>query len=176
MIEETLLCSEPISIPLAQLIHQCTQGNPLFVSQFFQGLYRDGYISFDIESQKWQCDFSAMQLAVTNPNLLDYMVERLARFPAPTQELLKLAACIGFDFDIVMLAAIAQEDLEVVMAHLLPALQQGFLLYDNETCDLNSQRIECRFLHDQGHQATYSLVSKSEKLQIHHKFFLSALF
>ena len=143
-------CSEQISLPLSQLIHQSTQGNPLFVTQFFQGLYEDGHISFDIEARAWQCDFNAMKLAVINPNILEFMLERLAKLPDATQELIKLASCIGFQFDLPMLSAIAHQEFENVTANLLPALQQGFLL-SNSGHALNlgdTITPEFRFLHD----------------------------
>ena len=167
---DTIHCSDHTASAIANLLQQSTEGNPLFVTQFFQGLYEDGHIHFDTETQHWHCDLETIQSAIINPNIVDFMVNRLTKLPEQTQELIKWAACIGFRFDLTMLAAIAQQSIEEVTACLLPALQQGFILSnDADTINRSDSTLTFHFLHDQVYQATYSLVPEAERVALHQK-------
>ncbi len=96
LIADTLLCSPEIAVPLSRLLYQKTQGNPFFfTTQFLQGLHEDGCIVFDVGADYWQCDLAQVrQLALTD-DVVEFMVGRLRKLPEVTQEVLKLAACIG---------------------------------------------------------------------------------
>ena len=81
LVADTLLCSSKIATPLAELVYQKTQGNPFFTTQFLQGLYKDGWITFEEKADYWKCDLARVrQLALTD-DVVEFMVGRLHNLP-----------------------------------------------------------------------------------------------
>ncbi|MEO0806106.1 MAG: AAA family ATPase, partial [Cyanobacteria bacterium J06643_4] len=184
LVADTLMCKAEMAMPLSQLIAQKTQGNPFFATQFLTGLYEDGYIAFDAELGYWQCDLSQVrQLALTD-DVVEFMVTRLQKLPEATQTVLKLAACIGNQFDLATLAIVCNIDQDEVASHLWDSLQEGFVVPANETykffqgdrlqaiepvAGLQAVTIGYRFLHDRIQQAAYSLIPEDQKQITHWK-------
>jgi len=180
LVADTLLCSAEIAASLSELIYQKTGGNPFFTTQFLKGLHQDNWIVFDSEARYWQCDFVRVrQLALTD-NVVEFMVGRLHKLPQKTQNALKLAACIGAQFDLATLAVVCEESQEQVAADLWPALQEYFVIPKSQTykffqgdeseeTDIEELAVEYRFLHDRVQQAAYSLIQEEEKQLTHLK-------
>ncbi len=195
LVADALLCDLDIAAPLSQLIYQKTQGNPFFTTHFLQGLYKDGWITFNPDALYWQCNLSQVrQLALTD-NVVEFMVGRLRKLPEVTQEVLKLAACIGNQFDLETLAIACDRAISEVAAHLWTALPEGFVVPQSETYKLfqggeakhsESQSfmssdesiagmlppymaVKYRFLHDRIQQAAYSLIPEPLKQSTHLK-------
>ncbi len=188
LVADTLLCAAEIAMPLSQLVYKKTWGNPFFTTQFLKGLHEDGWITFKPEAGYWQCDLTQVrQLALTD-DVVEFMVGRLRKLPEATQAVLKLAACIGNQFDLVTLAVVCEESQEKVATDLWRSLQEGFVIPDNQTykffqgdkgkekdfeatipssgSSFNSPRY--RFLHDRVQQAAYSLISQKQKPATHY--------
>ena len=179
LVADTLLCSSITTRPLSELIYQKTQGNPFFTTQFLKGLYEDGWIVFDWGENYWQCDLSQIkQLALTD-DVVEYMVGRLQKLPQPTQDVLKLAACIGNRFNLKTLAIICQRSQLEVTQDLWFALQAGAIVPESEVYRLfdgqaaadksANMAVEYRFLHDRVQQAAYSLIAEDRRQGIHLK-------
>ncbi|MCW6035251.1 AAA family ATPase [Spirulina subsalsa FACHB-351] len=179
LVADTLRCSWELATPLSQLLYQKTQGNPFFATQFLKSLYEDGLITFNLESGHWECDLTAVRgLAITD-DIVGFLVERLRKLPPSTQDILKLAACIGNQFDLNTLAVVHKQDRETVATSLWEALQEGFIVPENETYKflayvpqgedqpesdpLAGQTVTYRFLHDRVQQAAYSLIPPRDK-------------
>jgi predicted ATPase/signal transduction histidine kinase len=186
LVADTLLCSVPrqgldsgsdveeaerqkakLAAPLSQLVYQKARGNPFFTTQFLLGLHQDSCIAFDAATGSWQCDLSrARQLALTD-DVVEFMVGRLEKLPPNTQEALKLAACIGNQFDLATLATVCEGRQEEVARDLWPALQEGFVIPENQSYKffqgeggdekaVDNIAVSYRFLHDRVQQAAYS--------------------
>jgi predicted ATPase/signal transduction histidine kinase len=188
LVADTLRCSPKLALPLTNLIEQKTQGNPFFVTQFLKYLYEDGLIFFNLEAGYWQCDITKIkQLSVTN-DVVEFMVLQLQKLPESTQEILKLAACIGNHFDLDSLAIVRERSLEETATHLWKALQEGLILPNTEIYKFYQESEEVfippssllfnqtsqysvsyRFLHDRVQQAAYSLIPDAEKQATHLK-------
>jgi len=186
LVADTLLCSVEIAAPLSRLVYQKTQGNPFFTTQFLKGLHEDGYITFQAEARYWQCDLTQIrQLALTD-DVVAFMVGRLRKLPEATQEVLKLAACIGNQFDLATLAVVCEGSQEEVATDLWRGLQEGFVIPESETYKFfqlqqnENNRVEgvtvgYRFLHDRVQQAAYSLIPEALKPSTHLKIGLQLL-
>ncbi|NEP14195.1 MAG: AAA family ATPase [Symploca sp. SIO2C1] len=179
LIADTLSCSLELAIPLTELVEQKTKGNPFFATQFLKGLHEDGEINFDLDGGYWQCDIARVrQLALTD-DVVEFMVTRLHKLPQKTQELLKLASCIGNIFNLSTLAIVSEQSQEEVAGALWLGLKEGLILPLSETYKFfqrsESHRqdssldisVSYKFLHDRVQQASYSLIPGSQKQKTH---------
>ncbi|MGV0104214.1 histidine kinase [Nostoc sp. DSM 114160] len=179
LVADTLSCPHELAQPLTQLVYQKTKGNPFFTTQFLKALHEEGCIQFQPELGYWQCDLASVrQLALTD-GVVEFIALQLQKLPVDTQELLKLAACIGNQFDLKTLAMVCEKSLVDIATNLWTALQEGLILPISETYKFfqsnNSDHINrgaeivvpYKFLHDRVQQTAYSLIPEDRKQSIH---------
>ncbi|NER36087.1 MAG: AAA family ATPase [Oscillatoria sp. SIO1A7] len=181
LVADTLLCSVEIASPLANLVYQKTRGNPFFSTQFLKGLHEDGWIEFEAEAGYWQCDLAQVrQLALTD-DVVEFMMGRLQKMSAATQEILKIAACIGNEFNLETLAIVREQSPEEAAGDLWKALAEGLILPQSDiykfylgSTDSNNSSLTAQtpsslyqFLHDRVQQAAYALIPEAEKKTTH---------
>ncbi|WP_299403791.1 PAS domain S-box protein [Acaryochloris sp. IP29b_bin.148] len=182
LVADTLMCELEMATPLTELVYPKTQGNPFFTTQFLQELHQDQLIVLNHDAGYWQCDVPQLQQASLTADVVDLMVQRLRKLPEPTQEVLKLAACMGNSFDLATLGMVYEQPQVQVATDLWQALQDGFILPHSETYKLFHNRhtdvemgpphditIRYHFLHDRVQQAAYALIPESEKGGYHLK-------
>ena len=180
LVADTLSCQLELALPLTELIHQKTKGNPFFATQFLKGLHEDGWIAFALDVGYWQCDLARVrQLALTD-DVVEFMATRLYKLPEKTQQMLKLAACIGNQFDLTTLAVVCEEAAVEVATALWAALKEGLVLpvsdsykFFQEVSDREQQQsrnvsVSYKFLHDRVQQAAYSLIPDDRKQTTHY--------
>jgi predicted ATPase len=100
LIADTLNCSRELAQPLTELIDRKTQGNPFFTTQFLKALYEEGYIRFDRALRYWECDIAQVNALALTDDVVEFMAVQLQKLPDETQQVLKLAACVGNQFDL----------------------------------------------------------------------------
>ncbi|MBC7879632.1 MAG: response regulator [Anaerolineales bacterium] len=176
LLAETLHCSVDESKPLAESIITKTGGNPFFVNEFLKALYQENLVHFDREHGGWSWDIVQIQTRPSTDNIADLMSAKAKQLPEETQHTLKLAACIGYKFDLTALAAIANETEHEIAAMLWPALTAGLIFPLSANYVLAQQTmpesladlaLEYSFAHANIQQALYSLLSESEREMIH---------
>ncbi|NES64458.1 MAG: serine/threonine-protein kinase PknK, partial [Okeania sp. SIO2D1] len=178
LVADTLLCSVDIALPLSELVYYKTKGNPFFTTQFLKGLYEDDCITFEADRGYWQCDLAQTQQLALTDDVVTFMIERLRKLPSATQAVLKLAACIGNQFDLGTLAVVCEGTQERVATDLWRGLQEGFIIPEsqtykffqgmqNEENEVETISVGYRFLHDRVQQAAYSLISEEKKQATH---------
>jgi predicted ATPase/signal transduction histidine kinase len=179
LVAETLSCHKSLAQPLTELVYQKTQGNPFFTTQFLKGLYEDELIVFNRDLGYWECDLVRVRDAALTDDVVEFMAQRLQKLPEATQEVLKLAACIGNQFALDTLAVVCEESQEEVAVKVWFALQEGLILPISEAYKFfqggveettaNIVTVGYRFLHDRVQQAAYSLISEEKKQETHFK-------
>jgi predicted ATPase/signal transduction histidine kinase len=200
LVTETLTCNAEKIEPLAELIYNKTAGNPFFLTQLLQTLYQEKLLRFDyhnyhyIEEEikgTWQWNIEEiLAIGITDKNVVELVASRIQKLPLATQEILKLAACVGDKFTLDVLSIIKEESPGVTANQLYPSLQAGLILPLNETYKIpllldedghssgesKHENLESRikgvgykFLHDRVQQAAYSLIPESEKQATHLK-------
>ncbi|MEG4168524.1 MULTISPECIES: AAA family ATPase [unclassified Microcoleus] len=192
LVADTLACSTALAQPLTELVYQKTQGNPFFSTQFLKSLHEDGLIEFNFEARYWQCDIARVRTLALTDDVVEFMALQLRKLPAQTQEVLKLAACIGNQFDLATLAIVDENSPTETASALWNALQDGLILPISEVYKFyqpegNSESVignikksdqllitqdqlpKYNFLHDRVQQAAYSLIPEDQKRSTHLK-------
>ncbi|MEG4301030.1 AAA family ATPase, partial [Microcoleus sp. Pol11C1] len=180
LVADTLVCEPNLAQPLTELVYQKTQGNPFFSTQFLKALHQDELITFEIQSGHWQCDISKVREAALTDDVVLFMAQQLQKMPATTQEVLKLAACIGNQFDLATLAIVAESSETETATALWKALQEELIIPQSEVykfyvgaeqaiSEATTQTVAYRFLHDRVQQAAYSLIPESDRAIAHYQ-------
>ncbi|MEG5097211.1 AAA family ATPase, partial [Microcoleus sp. B13-B4] len=185
LVADTLICNLSSSQPLTELVYEKTKGNPFFSTQFLKALHEEGQITFDPPVSPlskggskggWQCDIAQARLTHAS-DVVEFMAAQLQKLPKETQDVLKLAACIGAQFDLETLAVVSEELSEQTASALWKALQEGLILQITEGYSLIQTDFQSlnqsvtnpiyKFLHDRVQQAAYSLIPENEKKATH---------
>jgi PAS domain S-box-containing protein len=145
--------------PLTRLIYEKTAGNPFFVIQFLITLQSEHLVAFSGDEHRWKWDMNLIRAKGYTDNVVDLMTAKLRRLPAKTREALKLAACIGNQFDLPGLAAICDTSDEKTLEYLQEAVKETLLL-----CTAQNHYT---FLHDRIQQAAYCLIAEEQRMALH---------
>ncbi|HEY9672281.1 MAG TPA: ATP-binding protein, partial [Waterburya sp.] len=136
LVADTLSCSEKRAEPLSQQVFQKTKGNPFFATQFLKSLYEDGLLQYSITTSNqgenvggyWQCDIAKVKALAISDNVVEFMATQLRKLPQKTQDVLKLAACIGYQFDLKTLSITCEKSPIETATDLWDALAEGLVL------------------------------------------------
>src|SRR6476661_4352073 len=180
LVADTLNCAPYSARPLTDLMAQKTQGNPFFATQFLKALHQDALIEFDRPAGYWQCDLVRVREAALTDDVVEFMALQLQKLPPATQNVLKLAACVGNQFDLGTLAVVSEQLETETAADLWKALQEGLILPESEIYKFylgrerreeteNSEVVNYKFLHDRVQQAAYSLIPQQERSRVHYQ-------
>jgi predicted ATPase/signal transduction histidine kinase/CheY-like chemotaxis protein len=183
LVSDTLHSDTSKATPLAELVFNKTQGNPFFLTQLLKSLYHENLFSFDFSEGCWQWDIKKLQDIDITDNVVELMVSQIQKLPQKTQNVLKLAACIGDKFTLDVLAIVNEKSQSETAKELWEALQAGLILPLSEAyktalvLDLETSttwrvkplKIGYKFLHDRVQQAAYSLIPDSLQKETHLK-------
>ena len=190
LISETLNSSRERTKPLAELVLDKTRGNPFFMNEFLKSLYAEKLLYFDLQSRSWQWDREQIQSGVITDNVVVLMAGKIQKLTPAGQQVLKLAACIGNQFQLETLAIVSEKSpretteclREAVVEGLVVPLSDSYqipLIFNRDTIEIreklsysypipNSQAaIAYKFAHERIQQAAYSLIPNEDKQAIH---------
>ncbi|NEQ36404.1 MAG: AAA family ATPase [Okeania sp. SIO3I5] len=196
LIADTLSCSTEITKPLAELVAKKTGGNPFFLTQLLYSLYQENLLVFNREKYSlkiednrqgyWQWDIEEIQRVSITDNVVELMVGKIEKLDQKTQQVLKLAACIGNNFNLEILSIVNNKSQVFTAKEIQLALDEGLIIplnnnykvpllwsleeLPNNSSDISSQNsayIPYKFLHDRVQQAAYSLIPEAKKKQVH---------
>ena len=166
LIAETLHCDRTTVKPLAELVVWKTNGNPFFVNEFLKTLYSENLLAFDRDRLCWQWDMIEIEAMKITDNVVDLTIANLKKLPSDAQQVLRLAACVGANFDLHTLAIVCEQSPAAVFRDLTEAVQSGFIL---PTSELDEQLLiqDYKFRHDRIQQAAYALIDETKKAAVH---------
>ncbi len=142
---------------LVELVYRKTEGNPLFIEELVERLYKDKV--FEI-TERGEIVFIKNLEEISIPDkITSLFLQEIDRLPPPTKNVVKVASVIGRDFNREILENLVQvEDLEY---HLRILEESGLVFRDREK--LNKYLFKHSFVRD----AVYGLLPKKELKELH---------
>lgn len=162
---------------LAELLAEKTGGNPFFMGQFLENLHRSGVLRVDRAAMRWTVDLLAARREHVTENVVDLMTARIRELPADTRRALEMAAWLGRDFRLGVLAALLEEPPRAVQRALNVAVREALVLPVDEDYWVSDAEIELgdgaavrdfrfRFVHDRVEQAAGALLSEDQAREV----------
>ncbi|MEL6495117.1 MAG: AAA family ATPase [Cyanobacteria bacterium J06623_7] len=175
LLVDTFYCNPKRSLALAQLLLGRTHGNPFFIARLLETFYREKLISFNSQTLSWEwCIDEIRTTAIPNCDVLELVGKNFSQLTPVCQQLLKLAACIGNQFDLLELTELwhqiapkrelhsPQQARETIANILDEALLAGIIIFEDRSSTRSYQ-----FLHHHVNQAIYSSIAERELSEIH---------
>jgi predicted ATPase/signal transduction histidine kinase/tRNA A-37 threonylcarbamoyl transferase component Bud32 len=192
LIADTLHCQEALAIPLTQMVFAKTKGNPFFTTQFLKSLHTEQLIKFHFDVGYWQYNLSKIMTLSLTDDVVEFMAMQLEKLPKHTQQVIKLAACVGNKFDLKTLSIVYEKNAIDTASDLWIALHEGLIIPETDDYKLfiedgnqsliigddqlstqlpvtNNQVPKYKFVHDRVQQAAYSLIPEDKRQSIHLK-------
>ena len=157
------------SLPLAEIVHHKTLGNPFFVVEFLKSLVEQGLLTYSFGELKWKWDADSVQALVMSDDAVDLLTANLKRLTREKQVVLFVAACLGLTFERTLLESVVDglndedcvdqplNDHESIACILDSFVDSGFLGCNGE---------KYFFVHDLIKQATVDLVPEDDRLLV----------
>ena len=162
--------------PLAELILKKTDGNPFFLTQLLKHLNLEEFLIFNFSTKEWQWDIKLIQNVEITDNVVELMVCKIQELSDSTQNILKMAACIGNRFDLDVLSIVNEKSQAATAAELWEALQAGLIIPLSNTYKIPQLLehfeeivVDYKFLHDRVQQGAYALIPDDQKKEVHLK-------
>ncbi|OKH43055.1 PAS sensor protein [Calothrix sp. HK-06] len=174
LIADTLKSEVSETQALAELVSSKTQGNAFFINEFIKSLYIEKLLYFDNSQHKWRWMLEQIQQLSITDNVVELMASRIRTLPEQTQNILKLAACIGNYFELKILSIINQNSQQETAQDLWIAIQDGLIVPIGDdyklletASNISELKIAYKFVHDRIQQAAYFLIAENQKQAIH---------
>jgi predicted ATPase len=120
---------EPLTPELVEAIYRETEGNLFFIEEVCKALIEDGQLVH--EDGGWRVAFDLAQLRVPQ-SVRETIQSRVGKLPAQAQEVLRLAAVLGREFDFALLHAAGEWD-EDALIEALEAAERAQLVAEVPT-------------------------------------------
>lgn len=158
LIQDTMITSHHTRKFLCKLIYSKTSGNAFFVHQLLKTLIAEEIIYYDNDLNRVQFLKNHLEQFPVSDNVADLFINQFHKIAKQTQELLKIAACIGDRFNTKTLAVITKQTELIISELLTPALNEGLIYSTDHAFKFSHQNIQ---------QFIYELISKKDMLSMH---------
>ncbi|MFJ4452584.1 AAA family ATPase [Pseudomonas sp. NPDC089392] len=163
LIAERYHVSPDEALPVAELVHDKTAGNPFFINQILRAMVEDRLFTFETQAMRWSWSLQAVARHRYSDNVADLMIHRLARLPAPQRDVLRVASAAGNRCDERVLRQVLAEQPGEPLKALIGA---GFLQPGQKGLG---------FAHDRVMEAAYVLTPIPERAPLHARIALAML-
>lgn len=162
--------------PLCELVYGKTAGNPFFVNEFLSSLNEERLLRFEGSEGGWYWNLEQIRTRAITDNVVELLAEKMRKLNSKPRDLLKLAACMGNQFDLATLAMVNEKPVSETLESLWPAVDEGFVIplgdaWKPIALDVpeleQGTRVEFKFAHDRIQQAAYWLVPEADRAALH---------
>jgi predicted ATPase/GAF domain-containing protein/HPt (histidine-containing phosphotransfer) domain-containing protein len=163
--------------PLTGILLEKTEGNPHFIGELLEELYRQNAFHYLPDEGRWSFDSQAIERARLGSDFADTIARRLVDLPGDALQLLQIAACIGNRFELGLLARASERPLPEVISALALAVEQRLIVAEgSEHSPLQSRlahgttlpaNVTLRFQHDRVQAAAYALLDAAQRAALH---------
>jgi predicted ATPase/class 3 adenylate cyclase/GAF domain-containing protein/tRNA A-37 threonylcarbamoyl transferase component Bud32 len=177
LLKDALGCKSERCQELGEIVFEKTGGNPYFSIELLKNLNSRGVIYFNADDKYWDWDIERVKKVDYSDNVVDILVASQSQLNKPTREILKLAACIGANFDLRTLSTIREKTLEETGAELNEAIRSNMIIplndqYKHLGMDNSWEYIQTlnpvyKFQHDRVQQAAYSQITTTKRQFLH---------
>mmetsp|Transcript_26892 Transcript_26892/g.57652 ORF Transcript_26892/g.57652 Transcript_26892/m.57652 type:complete len:1336 (+) Transcript_26892:116-4123(+) len=152
---------------LAQLVHQKTRGNSLYILEFLRSIIQNNMMTFSVKSRRWTWDDTSIDLHMISEGVVGLLTKKLMQLPYDVIETLKAVSCFGCQINV---STIELLDL----GQFVPDMPKALGLAVKEGI-LNKAGPLFAFSHDLLRETTYSLIPIDERKLLHKKIGLSVV-
>src|SRR5262245_451226 len=85
LVADSLRCDAEQAVPLAELVHAKTDGNPFFVIHFLHVLADEGLLAFDHARARWSSDLGGIHAKRYTDNVVELLADTLIRLQLAPQ-------------------------------------------------------------------------------------------
>jgi PAS domain S-box-containing protein len=165
LIADMLSQSEARVRELAAEIHQKTDGIPSNVLALLHELHQASAISHDATVGYWSWDIERVRGHFFSRNTSERVLQHLESLPESTRTGLSMAAAIGEQFTVTLLARVLDRSESDASSDLRPAVSLGLLI----TLPVGdySELIQYQFSHPRIRALIYGLINKDRKPEFH---------
>ena len=148
----------PLPDDIFEPLQTLSQGNPFMIAAIMHGLIEVGALTHGATG--WQTDKQALREVGASRKAGAFLAKRLSRFPASTLQMLSVGAVIGKEFDVDMVAMLANTSSMEVTAYLQGAQNARVLWADQDGTRFT-------FVHDKIRETVLSLLSEGARKDLH---------
>ena len=182
LIAEALDMDDDAVKNLATIVHKKTSGNAFFVLMFLRSLHDEELLTYNFSIMKWTWDDDTVNAKLATENVATVLVNKLRRLNTRTQNVVKVASCLGAKFSLSAVAAITDNVRQSELMMISSTEQAAPLTEDdddNTTSALSSSLHElqgeglwevdsgdsdiCHFVHDKIQSAAFELIPLSTR-------------
>ena len=150
---------------LAKLFYRRTGGNPFLLKRLLKTVLDKGMLEYSKTNNCWEWDLKKIKNLKAEENMLRFTRDTLFQLHEEALNTIKLASCIGSEFDVETLSNVSNMEDRLLRNHLEQAVEKELIL----PADKDSDTSGYTFVHDCIREAAYSLITEKEKQEIHLK-------
>ncbi len=170
--------------PLAVLVQRKTLGNPFFMGEFLRSLYVSELLQYRYPTAEhhggWEWEIERIQEHAITDNVIELLDRKVQTLPEITQNHLRIAACLGNQFELMVLAQACDRVLGALLEELWPAVAEGLLVPIGDAYKFTGKLGQWqpseligshsyRFVHDRVQQAIYLSIPESQRAATHYQ-------
>jgi tetratricopeptide (TPR) repeat protein len=124
---------------------------------------------FEPTLSRWQYDIDKILGSKISDNVVEHLSRRITSLSEPLQEILKIAACVGNQFNSDIITKVTEQDEDTF--HYFDLAENSGLIV-NQTQTPSKENTSCRyyaFSHDRIQQTVWELISRQQLQKIHLK-------
>jgi predicted ATPase len=160
----------PLPAELAGLVHQRTDGNPLFITGLADSWIAEGLL---VPAEgSWSLWGAPEELTAGVPGSLRQLIEQqLERLGPDEQEILEAASVVGREFSAALVAAVVGRDEDEAEKRCAALARQGGFLHARGAADWPDGTIASRygFIHDLYQEVLYERVPAGRRARLHRR-------